>query len=157
MGVDLISTLESVSHKNHVFPCVIIMPATPLCHLNIHVIRWSAFTLSDLKPVRLVDTQTQTCECEPYKHPHIKLHLHPCSSPPASSTTPYLLLSAWLCEPVALYLFLFSMPSLFLAARVQDGAEVFQERSLVVFRVLCLPKVPGSCLDSWENIGTITW
>lgn len=97
-----------------------------------------------------------TCEYKPYKHPHTQLHPHSCSSPPR--LYPALLLSAWLCEPVALYLFssLFNIQFIFSSQGTEQGAEVFHQSSLVVFGVLCLPKVPGLYLDSQENMGTIT-
>lgn len=159
MGLDQIRTIHSIPCIVSRSKCshVIIMFTLPLCHLNMHVIgsHTNTFWLH-VAHVWFEAWQTQICEYELYRHPHTWLHPLSCSSPPALSTTPYLLLSAWLLWASSLVPFLFSISSLFLAARAANGAEVFHQSSLVVFRVLCLPKVPGSCLDLWENIGTIT-
>lgn len=89
-------------------------------------------------------------------HAHSSTHT-PAPHLLALSITPCLLLWLWLCEPAALYLFspLFNIQFIFSSQGTEQGAEVFHQRSLVVFE-FCLLKVPGLYLDSQENMGTIT-
>lgn len=61
---------------------------------------------------------------QPVKMSHTNAHV--CSSAHPTLSQNLLRPSVWLCETVALCLFFsFSITSLFLAARAQDGAEVF--------------------------------
>lgn len=112
----------------------------------------SADVASDLKPdwsqpVNISHTNT-----------HARSSAHSPPTPP-----PSLSVALWASSLVPF--FSFSITSLFLAARAQDGAEVFflslflffffffQQNFGVLFRLFCLPKVSASCSDLWENAG----
>lgn len=157
MCLDRIRTVNSTySVPEQMFPCNSNVYITFVSFEHARYPPLGSHTNTFCRSVWFEGLQMQTCEYELYRHPHTRLHPLSCSSPPALSTTPYLLLSACLLWASSLVPFLFSISSLFLAARAPNGAEVFHQSSLVVFRVLCLPKVPGSCLDLWENTGTMT-